>query len=85
MRLLSVAGAFILAMWAIGAGWTAARAVWEAPSAARAAGAALYAAVFLGAFVYLGFWVYAADRAAGKVRRTIGVYERILRRKDSRA
>ena len=85
MRLLSVAGAFILAMWAIGAEWAAARAVWAVPSAAGAAGAGLYAALFLAAFIYLGFWVYAADREAGKVRRTIGVYERILRRKDSRA
>lgn len=85
MKLLSIAAAFILAMWAIGAGWASLRAVWDAPSAAGAGDTALYAAVFLAAFVYLGFWVYAADRAAGKVQRTIGLYERILRRRDTHA
>jgi len=29
----------------------------------------------------LGFWLYAADRAAGRVQRRIGVYEWVLRRK----
>lgn len=76
-----MAGAFILAMWAISEGWAALRALWASPTAAGGAAVAAYAAVFLAAFVYLAFWVYAADRAAGKVRRPIGLYERILNRR----
>lgn len=83
MRLLSMVGAFALAMWAIGDGWAALRAAWVAPSAAAAAAVAGYAAVLLAALTYLGFWVYAADRAAGRVRRPIGLYERILTRRGS--
>lgn len=83
MRLLSMAGAFVLAMWAIGDGWPALRALWAAPSAAAAGAVAAYAAVLLAALTYLGYWVYAADRAAGKVRRPIRLYERILTRRGS--
>ena len=41
----------------------------------------LYTAVFAGSFLYLGFWVYAWDRAAGRVKRRIGLYEWFLRGK----
>lgn len=74
-------GAFIVAMWAVGGGWAALRGVWSSPTAAGGAAVAAYTAAFLAAFIYLAFWVYAADRAAGKVRRPIGLYERILNRR----
>ena len=82
MRIVSIAGVFIVAMWAIGKWWAAVRAVWTLPTAGGAASVAAYTVVFVAAFAYLGFWVYAADRAAGKVQRTIGLYERVLRRRD---
>jgi hypothetical protein len=37
-----------------------------------------WTALLLGAFVYAGFLIYAADRAAGKLRRRLGLYERFL-------
>lgn len=82
MRLLSVIGALIVALWAVGAGWAAIRAAWAAPGAGALAAVAAYAAIFLAAFLYLGFWIYAADRAAGKVQRRIALYERWLSRRE---
>lgn len=71
---------FAVAIWAISAGWAALRSTWAAPSTAGLAATLGYVAVFAAAFLYLGFWLYAADRAAGRVRRQIGLYERFLRR-----
>lgn len=70
-------------MWAINGGWVALRALWAHPSTAGLAMTAGYAIVFGGAFFILGFWIYRADRAAGKVRHPIGLYERfMLKRRD---
>lgn len=82
MRVLSIVAVFVVAMWAVGAGWASARAVWAQPSAEGVLRTASYVVVFLAAFLYLGFWVYAADRTAGKVHRRIAIYERILKRRD---
>ena len=76
--------AFAAAIWAIGGGWTALRETWSAPTGPHLAALLGYLAVFVAAFVYLGFGVYAADRAAGKVRRPIGLYERLLARRPGR-
>ncbi len=73
---------FLVAMWALAAGWAALRQTWQAPTPAGLGQALLYAAVFAASFLYLGFWVYAWDRAAGRVRRRIGLYERFLRGKS---
>ncbi|MDQ7819395.1 MAG: hypothetical protein QN173_05755 [Armatimonadota bacterium] len=78
MRLLSIAVAFVAALAALSAGWAAVQAAWAAPTPGALARVAGYALVFAAAFLYLGFWVYAADRAAGRVRRRIGLYERFL-------
>jgi hypothetical protein len=82
MRLLSIVAAFVVAMWAVGAGWASLRAAWAQPSPEGVLRTASYAVVLLAAFLYLGFWVYAADRGAGKVHRRIAIYERILKRRD---
>jgi hypothetical protein len=76
--------AFAAAIWAIGNGWTALREAWGAPTGSHVAAVLGYLAVFLAAFAYLGFGVYAADRAAGKIRRPIGLYERLLARRPGR-
>jgi hypothetical protein len=76
--------AFAAAMWAVGDGWAALRAAWAAPTGPHLAAVLGYLAVFTAAFAYLGFGVYAADRAAGKVRRTIGLFERLLARTPGR-
>lgn len=81
MKTLGFLLAFAVAVWSLSAGWTAWRAAWALPTTAAMVWTALYAALFLAAFLYLGFWLYAADRAAGRVRRRIGLYERFLREK----
>jgi hypothetical protein len=70
--------AFGAAIWAIGDGWAALRETWTAPTWTGVASVLAYLAVFVAAFLYVGFTVYAADRAAGRVRRPIRLYEGIL-------
>ncbi|HEV8353414.1 MAG TPA: hypothetical protein VGR24_04370 [bacterium] len=79
LRLAGFLGAFAAAIWALNAGWTSFRSTWETPSPGGWALTLGYLAVFLAAFLYVGFQQYAADRAAGRVRRRIGLYERLLR------
>lgn len=79
MKALGYFVAFAVAIWSLSAGWASLRRTWVAPDAAGMIVTLVYAAVFLGAFLYLGFLSYAADRAAGRVRRRIGFYERFLR------
>ena len=81
MRALTFVAAFLVAMWALAAGWTALRLTWRMPTPAGIGYTIVYAALFAGSFLYLGFWVYAWDRAAGRVQRRIGLYEWILRKK----
>ncbi len=78
---LAFLAAFLLAMVSLAAGWAVLRAVWQAPTVAGWLQTVGYAAVFAVSFLYLGFWVYAWDRAAGRVKRHIGLYERFLRDK----
>jgi len=70
--------AFGAAIWAIGEGWTALVETWARPTGIGIAAVLGYLVVFLIAFLYIGFGIYATDRVAGKVRRRIGLYERIL-------
>ena len=73
--------AFGAAIWAIEDGWAALLGTWARPTWGGAVSVLSYLAVFLAAFLYLGFGVYAAERAAGKVRTRIGLYERLLARR----
>ncbi len=82
MRQISFLAVFFLAMWAMSAGWAAIRATWQAPDIAGVIEILAYVAVLAASLFYLGFWIYAWDRAAGRVRRTIGIYERFLRGKS---
>ncbi len=81
MKTLSMWLAFAVAMWAIGSGWAALRAAWSRPSPDAVAVTTAHAVVLVGALLYLGYWIYAADRAAGKVRRPIALYEWLLKRR----
>lgn len=81
MRAFLFLVAFGAAIWAIGEGWAALVETWAGPTWMEVAAVVGYLAVFLAAFLYLGLGVYATDRAAGKVRRRIGLYERILSRR----
>lgn len=72
--------AFAAAIWALQVGWVQLRAVWAFPTPVGWALTLGYLAVFLSAFLYLGYWQYAADRAAGRVKRSLRLYEWFLRR-----
>ena len=82
MKALAFVAVFLVAMWALAAGWAALRQTWQMPTPAGLGHTVLYVAIFAGSFLYLGFWVYAWDRAAGRVRRRIVLYEWFLRRKS---
>jgi hypothetical protein len=73
--------AFLVAMVSLAAGWAALRAAWQTPTVAGWLQTVTYAAVFTVSFLYLGFWLYVWDRAAGRVKRHIGLYERFLQHK----
>lgn len=52
-----------------------------APGVEHAAQVAALACVLLGIGLWLGFLLYEVDRAAGRVRRPVGVYEWIIARR----
>jgi hypothetical protein len=79
IRAVSFLTAFGVAIWALNAAWIQVRSTWETPTPGAWAAALGYAALFLAALLYLGFQQYAQDRAGGRVRRRIGLYERFLR------
>jgi hypothetical protein len=59
--------------------------VWRAaPEAAHAAQVAVLGAGLLGVCLWLGFLLYEVDRAAGRVRRPIRLYEWIIARNLAR-
>ncbi|HEY3248056.1 MAG TPA: hypothetical protein VGK88_07190 [bacterium] len=79
VRLAGYLAAFAAAIWALQAGWTQFRNTYQAPNVTGWILTAGYAALFAAAVLYLGFWLYAQDRAAGRVRKRIGLYEMFLR------
>jgi hypothetical protein len=62
------------------AAWRAWRA---APSPEHAAAVVLFGAVLLTAMGWLGFVLYEVDRAAGRIRREIRLYEWIIARRSA--
>lgn len=74
-------GAFLVAILSLAAGWGAVQFAWQTSSLGAWLYAVGFAVVFAASFLYLGFWIYAWDRAAGRVKRQIGLYERFLGRK----
>ncbi len=58
--------------------WRAWRA---APTPAGSAWVALFGLVVLGAMLALGFLLYEVDRAAGRVRHRVGLYEWVITRR----
>jgi hypothetical protein len=75
-------GVFVVAIWSLSTGWAALRTAWETPTLTGLIQTVGYAAVFAAAFLYLGISVYTWDRAAGRVRRRITLYEWWLRGKS---
>lgn len=59
--------------------------VWRAaPEIGHAAQVAVLGAGLLGVGLWLGFLLYEVDRAAGRVRRPIGLYEWVIARRGPR-
>lgn len=52
----------------------------QVPSVEGGAEVALFALGVLGAMLWLGFLLYEVDRAAGRVRHRVGLYEWVLAR-----
>ena len=78
MRALLSAAAFAAAVYAFAGLWEAVRDAWTGrPSAPPAAFLGMLA-LFLVSLGYLAIVIYAGDRAAGRVRRRIALFDRIL-------
>jgi hypothetical protein len=60
--------------------WQGVRAVLDGARLYGSAEALGWMAVFLGSMAYLAFMIYAADRAAGRVRRPMALFDRLLDR-----
>lgn len=79
-RTLPSLAAFAVAVYSFSALWGAARGAWEGRPTLPPGPFLIYAAAFVGSLLYLAFVLYAADRAAGRVRRRIGAFDRLLDR-----
>ena len=80
IRTLASLAAFAAAVYTFSALWGALRGAWEGHPTLPPGPFLTYLAAFMGSLLYLAFAVYAADRAAGNVRRRIGPFERLLDR-----
>lgn len=81
-KLVGFLGGFAVAIWSLATGWAALQATLAIPTTTGALATVGYFALFVASILFLGFWLYAADRAADRVQRRIGVYEWVLRRKQ---
>lgn len=72
--------AFAVAIYTFSGLWGAVRGAWEGRPMLPPAAFLGLVATFLLSLGYVAFVVYAADRAAGKVRRPIALFDRLLDR-----
>lgn len=80
MRTLLSWLAFAVAIYTFSGLWGAVRGAWEGRPMVPPAAFLGLVATFLLSLGYVAFVVYAADRAAGKVRRPIALFDRLLGR-----
>lgn len=79
-RSLPSLAAFAVAVYTFSALWGAARSAWEGHPTLPPTAFLAYVAAFVASLGYLAFILYAAERAAGRVRRRIGAFDRLLDR-----
>lgn len=72
--------AFAVAVYTFSALWGAVRGAWEGRPTVPPGAFLGLVALFLGSLAYLAFVVYAAENAAGRVRRRIRLFDRFLDR-----
>jgi hypothetical protein len=81
MRTLASWGAFVLAIGSFSHIWQGVRAVLEGQRIYGPLEGAMWMALFLLSMGYLAFVIYAADRAAGRTKRGLRLFDRILDRR----
>jgi len=79
-RALFSLAAFAAAVYTFSALWGAVRGAWEGHPTLPPGPFLTHVVILLGSLGYLAFVIYAADRAAGRVRRRIGAFDRLLDR-----
>jgi hypothetical protein len=82
MRTLASWGAFAVAIVSFSRLWQGVRAVMDGHRLYGSGEALFWMGVFAGSMVYLAFVLYATERAAGRTRRSIALFDRLL---DGRA
>jgi hypothetical protein len=80
IRTLLSIGAFVLAVGTFSRLWEAFRGAWQGQPTVPPGSMVAMLTVFLLSMTYLVFVTYAADRSAGKVKRRVALFERLLRR-----
>ena len=81
MRMLISWVTFAVAIASFSRLWQGVRGALDGQRLYGPAEALFWMAVFLGSMTYLAFVIYAADRAAGRARRSILVFDRLLDRR----
>lgn len=83
MRTLASWGALAAAVASFSRLWQGVRAVLDGQPRYGPAEALAWMGLFLGSMGYLAFVIYAADRAAGRTRRGMPLFDRLLDRRHS--
>lgn len=81
MRMLVSWGAFAAAVVSFSQLWQGVRAALEGGRLYGPAAALLWMGVFVGSMGYLAVAIYAADRATGRAKRRIRLFDRLLDRR----
>ncbi len=80
MRTLASWGAFVVAVASFSRLWQGVRSALDGYRVYGSLEALVWMGLFLGSMGYLAFVIYAADRASGRARRSIRVFDRLLDR-----
>ena len=78
-------GAFAAAVVSFSRLWQGIRSALDGQRLYGSAEALVWMVVFLGSMGYLALVIYAADRAAGRTKRSIAVFDRLLDRRHETA
>lgn len=83
MRTLASWGAFAIAVAAFSRLWQGVRAALDGSRMYGPLEALVWMGLFLGSMGYLALVIYAADRASGRAKRRIRVFDRLLDRGEA--
>ncbi len=80
MRTIASWGAFAAAVVSFSRLWQGVRSALDGQRLYGSGEALVWMVLFLGSMAYLAFVIYAADRAAGRTKRSIAIFDRLLDR-----